>query len=399
MWFVLLGIALTIVAIGGLYFRRRFLQALEALGVGAGRRRVVGLVVPYLVFSYPIFVFLFVLSSVVLGRDSVSLEPGPVLTWLLVFPFWISVLVVLQSLPYLLLIDVVTLVLRKRTNTRARIRYRSLACVVVVLGLSIYTPARLILGSETLNVHRHDLGRGQGTPFQIVFLGDLQRDQHTDSHRTHQVIDLVNGEQADLVLFGGDWINTGSSYIEVAAEEAGRLRSRLGTYSVQGDHEHFAYMDQDRSVLEVSAALEKNKVQMPDNEVRWFEHEGKRIGVVFLTHNYIVRSEEAEIRRLLAEVADADYAILMTHQFDQDMAALVTGKVDLVLAAHTHGGQVNPLVGLVHVPIARVETPYVEGRYDLGKGTTVIVTAGIGFSIAPFRYASPASLEVLTLRL
>ena len=133
---------------------------------------------------------------------------------------------------------------------------------------------------------------------------------------------------------------------------------------------------------------------MIHDEVRWFDHHGRRVGVAFLEHNYLRRISTATIDALLAELADADYAIVVTHQLDDRVAARLRGKVDLILAGHTHGGQVNPLIGVVHVPLARLETRFVDGRYQLGA-TTVIVSAGIGTSLVPFRYASPASLEVI----
>ena len=210
------------------------------------------------------------------------------------------------------------------------------------------------------------------------------------------MIAAVGAADADLVLAGGDWIDTGPDYIAAAADAAGALRSRLGTFSVRGDHEHFAYVDRARSVGEVEQALAARGVAMLHDEVRWFEHQGRRIGVVFLEHNYLARTDAATLDALVAQVADADYSIVVSHQFDARVAARVEDKVDLVLAGHTHGGQVNPVLGLVHVPLARLETPYVDGRYQLGT-TTVIVTAGIGYSLVPFRYASPASLEVIDL--
>ena len=80
------------------------------------------------------------------------------------------------------------------------------------------------------------------------------------------------------------------------------------------------------------------------------------------------------------------------------LAGLLRDKVDLVLAGHTHGGQVNPVVGVTHVKLARLETALVDGRYQLGT-TTVIVTAGVGYSIVPVRYAAPGSIELIELRL
>src|SRR4029078_2656927 len=99
---------------------------------------------------------------------------------------------------------------------------------------------------------------------------------------------------------------------------------------------------------------------------------------------------------LIARTKGADYAIAVTHQLDAKLAALLENQGNLVLAGHPHGGQVNPVLGVTHVNLARLETPMVDGRYQLGT-TTVIVTAGIGTSVAPIRSAAPGSVEVIDL--
>jgi predicted MPP superfamily phosphohydrolase len=208
------------------------------------------------------------------------------------------------------------------------------------------------------------------------------------------VMDRVSAEQPDIVLAGGDWINIGPDHIAAAARSAGLARSRLGTFSVRGDHEHFAYIDRERSVAAVTDALRGQGVAMLHNQVRRFDHHGRTIAVIFLTYSYPSRTPAEEIERLIGSVQDADFRILMTHQLVPAIAERARDRVDLILAAHTHGGQVNPLIGLWHVPLARLETPYIDGRYQLGA-TTIIVTAGIGYSIAPFRYASPGSVETI----
>src|SRR5690606_23373531 len=129
--------------------------------------------------------------------------------------------------------------------------------------------------------------------FRIAFIADVQQDDHTDADRAREVYALVNASQPDLVLSGGDWINTGPDHIASAAAAAGELKSRLGTFSVRGDHEHFAYDDRQRSVAEVERALQAHGITMLGNEVRWFEHHGKRIAVVFLNSNYMHRLDRA----------------------------------------------------------------------------------------------------------
>ena len=41
--------------------------------------------------------------------------------------------------------------------------------------------------------------------------------------------------------------------------------------------------------------------------------------------------------------------------------------VHLTLVGHTHGGQVNPVLGFVHVNLARLETEHVDGRLTSGR--------------------------------
>lgn len=428
MWFLFLGVGLALLISGGLYLRRRMTQALTYFGVAERRVRILRWLLLWLLFGYPLLTFAGVAVTLISGGATLPRLDGPVTTWLLVYPFFLALLVMVQALPYLLALDLiggVSRLLARRRGARApasaeaavspRVarlaRARFALGLVAVAAFAVYTPARIFAERGRVRLRHHTLVAAQPAgsaaatcdanaslpPFRIAFVADVQEDSHTGAEVIRRVVAQLNAERADVVLSGGDWINTGPEYIERAATTAGALRSRLGTFSVRGDHEHFAYVDRERSVAEVERALAAHHVTMLANEVRWFEHHGKRIGVAFLNYNYIYRSDDAAITSLVAQLAGADYAILVSHQFNEHVAALVGGKVDLVLGAHTHGGQVNPVVGVVHVPLARLETRYIDGRYALGARTTVITTSGVGYSLVPFRYASPGSLEIVDL--
>lgn len=391
MWFLFVFAGLALLTICGLYVRRRLGGALAGLGVGARKIRVVRWVMGWLLWGYPVLVIGAVLGSVALGRETIPRFDGLWPSLVLGLPFIWTVLVVLQAVVWLVAIDLVYVFVR-------RPRVRGLAGLVVIGAFALYTPIRVIAERGAVRMRHWSVGKGAQRPLRIAFLADVQQDVFTDGERAKEVFARVNAEQPDLVLSGGDWINTGPEYIESAAEAAGTLQSRLGTFSVRGDHEHFAYRDRERSVSEIEQAMRAHGVQVLHNELRWFEHEGRRIGVLFLNYNYVVRTDRAQVAALVAQLATADYAIVVTHQFDHVLAEELADKVDLVLGAHTHGGQVNPVVGLVHVKLARLETPYIDGRYQLGTRTTVIVTSGIGYSIVPIRYAAPGSTEILELR-
>lgn len=401
MWFVLLGAALGILLISGIYVRRRIAGALAHFGVRQRWIRVVRWGIAWLLFGYPLLMFVVIVVSLVFGRATLPQLDGPIAAWLLGLPFIWAVLVVVQAVPWLLALELVHRLVRARRGVATAARVRAVAVLGVIAAFAVYTPARIVAERGALRVRTHQLGASAATtpaPFRIAFLADVQHDAHTGPARVREVYAQVNARQPDVVLAGGDWINAGPDHIAAAAATAATLRSRLGTFSVRGDHEHFAYVDRARSVAEVERAMRRAGVAMLSNELRWFEHHGKRIGVVFVDYNYLHRTDPAVIEALVARVADADYAIAVTHQLDAALAARLEGKVDLVLAGHTHGGQVNPVIGLWHVPLARIETAFVDGRYARGP-TTIIVTAGIGYSLLPIRYAAPGSVELIELAL
>lgn len=388
-WFVFVFVGLGILVIAGLYVRRRLTGALTEFGVKPRLIRITRWAILWLLYGLPIVIIVSILVSRLLDSATVPRFNGRVASWLLTLPFAWAGLVVFQSVPWLIVIDLVYLVTRRQ-------RLRAIAVFAVLGAFALYVPVRILAERGDLRVRHHQVGSGDS--IRIAFVGDVQQDVHTDAGDARAVYARVTAERPELVLSAGDWINTGADHIESAAATAQHLRSPLGTFSVRGDHEHFAYVDRQRSVREVETALAKHGVTMIANDVKWFDVRGKRLAVGFLEHNYIHRTDAVTTATLVARMAGADKKILVTHQLDAAIANQVAGKVDLVLAGHTHGGQVNPVIGVVHVNLARLETPYVDGRYQLGS-TTIIVTAGIGYSVVPFRYASPGSVELIDFAL
>ncbi|MBA3394041.1 MAG: metallophosphoesterase [Deltaproteobacteria bacterium] len=401
MWFIYVGAGLVLVTITGIYTRRRIAGALAHFGVRARRVRIVRWLIAWLLFGFPILMIVSITISLMLGRATLPRFDGVIASWLLGFPFAWAVLVVVQSVPWLVATDLLHLIVRRRRDAAAAARVRAVGVLGIIAVFGVYTPLRVVAERGDLRVRHHRVGSSPTPatpPFRIAFIADIQQDVHTDAERAREVYAIVNASQPDVVLSGGDWINSGPDHVAAAAATAAELKSRLGTFSVRGDHEHFAYVDRERSVTEVEQAMRSHGIAMVNNEVRWFTHHGKRVAVVFLNYNYIAKVDRATITSLVASVAGADYAIAVTHQLDASLTPLLAGKVDLILGAHTHGGQVNPIVGVTHVKLARLETELIDGRYE-HAGTTIIITAGVGYSIIPFRYASPGAIELIELAL
>jgi len=303
-WFAFVAAGLALLVASGLYARRRIATALAELGVGPRWVRAVRWLIAWLLFGFPVVMIVAIVASLLLGRSTLPRFDGLVAGWLLAIPFALASLVIAQATLWLLALDLAALFVR-------RPRIRAYATIAIVGAFAIYTPARILAERRELRVRTHRVGAGPAT-LRIAFLSDVHQDVHTDGDRAREVYALVNAGAPDLVLAGGDWINTGPDYITAAAEAAGTLHGRLGVFSVRGDHEHFAYRDRERSVAEIERAMHEHGVQLLNNDVRWFEHAGKRVAVVFLGYTYIQRADRATIERLLASVAGAAYTIVVT---------------------------------------------------------------------------------------
>jgi predicted MPP superfamily phosphohydrolase len=69
----------------------------------------------------------------------------------------------------------------------------------------------------------------------------------------------------------------------------------------------------------------------------------------------------------------------------------------LFLAGHTHGGQITMLFPFLHLSPTRFETKYQRGDFHFGS-MLMIVTRGLGMSLAPIRYNSTPEVTLIILK-
>ena len=326
MWFVLLAFALLFLTVAALYTWRRLARSLEVLRVRSTRVRLARWLTVWLLLAYPAYNIIGVVLILSLGVPWPRLD-GTLAAMLFVVPFAWAALVVVQTFLWLLILDLVWFVHRRLSGTAASPRRRALATLLLLAGFAVYTPTRVLIERGNLQVRHHEVRAPQPTgapPFRVVFLADVQQNSHIDSAHAQRIYRRVNDETPELILYGGDWIDFGPQHISEAAATSEMLRSRLGTWSVVGDHEHFVYpRDPVRSVEAVRAALERHGVHMLADQTRWFEHRGRSIAVAFLNNNYVHRASEATIESLVTSLDRADFKIVVTHQLDSMVAALL----------------------------------------------------------------------------
>jgi uncharacterized protein len=93
---------------------------------------------------------------------------------------------------------------------------------------------------------------------------------------------------------------------------------------------------------------------------------------------------------------DADFSILLCH-YPRVLEQLEPGRFDLVLSGHMHDGQITLPYPGGKVLLAHPSAPYTRGIYR-NAAATMHVSAGLGTTFVPLRFAARPEATELTLR-
>lgn len=183
----------------------------------------------------------------------------------------------------------------------------------------------------------------------------------------------------------------------IVANLAG-LRAKNGVFVVLGNHDDW------HDSRAIAAAFGGLGYTVLDGGIAEIERNGAILRVVGLKdHLQIINWEvfASEAKQLLVDSEGSGDVIVLEHS--PDVAEIITGDrliskdLKLLLAAHTHGGQVwLPVLGRPIVPSSYGQK-FAAGHVR-DYGIDVFVTSGVGTSILPFRFMVPPEIAVVTLR-
>ena len=406
MWIILrILIAVVILFLLQLYFYKKVLLAGKFL-FPAFPVRITKAILYSFLFLLNLYPLLLIINSVyaVITRQSILFPQNILLDYLVIFPFWIILLIISQTIIVFLLVDLLKIILypvHKKYKSRILSIQAKLFFIVIVFFM-IYVPARVMYDNHSIDTREVEFVK-ENLPddlegFRITLIADVQADRYTNERRLSNYIDAVNSSIPDLVLIAGDVITSTPNYIETVAKFIGKINSKYGIYSCVGDHDNWAYRrDTRRSIREISEALTKYNVEMVDNDVRNLEVNSARIGITFITNTYV----ETISNELLTKISNEnhkDFKIFLTHQPQKFLInSARKNSYDLFLAGHTHGGQITFLFPFIRLSPTLIETKYVKGDFYFDN-MLAIINGGLGMSVAPVRYNSTPEVVLITLK-
>lgn len=218
--------------------------------------------------------------------------------------------------------------------------------------------------------------------YRIIQISDVHLGRRTAGYKA---LEAIENTRADLVVLTGDLVHRAylphlaEAYIEQMVEV---LDPPDGFLAVLGNHDG-----------------ELDRLIRADLPVRWLVNRAAQVVRGTSGLNFLGLDQrswcQTDVWESLSTLGAGDgFPIIVLGHYPRT-AVLVANFADLVIAGHTHAGQIK-LPGLPFYTNDKLGWRYGHGRHKIGK-TQLIISAGLGYSWLPVRICSPPEVVVITL--
>lgn len=229
--------------------------------------------------------------------------------------------------------------------------------------------------------------------YKIIQISDVHSGSFSDPSKLKHAIDLINEQNADLVLFTGDMVNNIAEEFKPFIPLFSKIQSKDGKFSVLGNHDYGDYVEwkspqEKKQNLETLVAYEKEAgFNMLRNENAAIDKNGEKLYILGV-ENWGLKPfpQFGKIDKALENVPPNAAKILMSHDpthFDYVVKKHPT-EISLTLSGHTHGMQFG--LDLKNIKWSPVQYKYPKWA-DLyeSEGRFLYVNRGFGVLAYPGR--------------
>ncbi len=242
--------------------------------------------------------------------------------------------------------------------------------------------------------------------FKIIHISDIHSGSLKEKASVQKGIELIQKQNADLILFTGDIVNDRATEMEDWKDVFGQLTAPKGVFSTLGNHDYGDYVqwpsiaakEENLNALKQVHASMGWKLLMNENVS--IEQGGAQIKLVGI-ENWGAKARFPKYGKMdeaMAGINPNEIIILMSHDPSHWEAQVIVEypHVDLMLSGHTHGmqfGLENP-----YFKWSPVQWVYKQwaGLYQQGA-QQLYVNRGFGFLGYPGRVGIMPEITVLEL--
>ncbi len=243
---------------------------------------------------------------------------------------------------------------------------------------------------------------------KIVQISDIHTGSFTMKEPVKGAIDLINQQQADLVFFTGDLVNSVASEMDNFLDVFNQIKSHYGVYSILGNHDYGDYVRWESAEAK-HQNFEKLKNTHQDlgwdlmmNENRMVEVKGEKVAVIGV-ENYSAHPrfpKYGDLTKAHQGTEAASLKLLLSHDpthWDDE----VTRKFEdiaVTFSGHTHGFQFGlEIPGWFQWSPVKYVYKQWAGLYQNGS-QYLYVNRGLGFLGYPGRVGILPEITVIELK-
>ena len=224
---------------------------------------------------------------------------------------------------------------------------------------------------------------------KIVHLSDIHYGSTINEKELNNIVDKINEIKPNIVVLTGDLLDERINFDkDIIINCLSKIEANLGKYAVSGNHDlpndDFNYIITESGFTNLDNSYDL--IYYKSNEpiiISGIGYNGEDVGI---------KTEQFDkyISELKVDDIKPIYSILLVHAPDT-VDNLDLSKYDLVLAGHSHGGQVRlPFIKPIYTPDGAKK--YYEEYYKINN-TDLYISSGLGTSMYKFRLFNKPSFN------
>ena len=241
---------------------------------------------------------------------------------------------------------------------------------------------------------------------RIVQLSDIHVGDFMPLHEVARAVAMANELSAHMAVITGDFLTSAGDPLNACIVELSRLRASLGVFGCNGNHEIYAGAESEAELL-----FRRHGMRLLRQSAQQITWNGAPLNMIGVDYQRQVRITGRLLPPLpIDSLVRRDMPnLLLSHNPNTFGHAAELG-IELSLAGHTHGGQVN--IEILHKSLnpARFMTDFIAGLYRLpspvlrsspqalSSQACLYVNRGLGTLGFPARIGARPEITLLTLR-
>ena len=242
---------------------------------------------------------------------------------------------------------------------------------------------------------------------KIIQISDLHSGSFDNAEKIEYAIDLINQQEADLLLFTGDIVNTFASEMTPWIPTFNRIKKfKYGKFSILGNHDYGEYLDWDsekekaQNFEDVKETHAKIGFKLLLNEHTFIEQDNQKLAIVGVENWGKHFKKAGDLALATGNLSKTDFKILMSHDPSHWEYEVQNDDrhFQLTLSGHTHGMQFGiEIPGWIKWSPVQFAYKQWAGLYE-NIGRQLYVNRGFGFHAYPGRVGIWPEITVFTLK-